>query len=163
MIDRYCPKLIVNIGLAGGLVDQIKVGDTYIVDGVIHTDYNVGKQGVYPGLKGTKILLNNQLVEKFAQAGSLSVVSCASQDKVIMGDDVRHRMAKDWDCQICDMELAAIGLVCLKNKVPLVSMKVVSDTIGSSWASMDDWNLRFAENFKGLATLLREYEKIDKY
>lgn len=200
LIDHYCPKIMVNIGLAGGLVKKLKVGDICLVSEVVHTDYNVSqyktpmeyqmshkngdvnltqtaklqsqiKPGQYPGLRGDKILLDKRLcmgmldeVEKLNEnTNSMSIVSCASQDKIIMGDEKRRALSQVWECQICDMELAGVALVALKNKVPLVSMKVVSDTIGDSYEEMENWESGLTKYSTSFRSLLKACENLYKY
>ena len=182
MIDNYEPDMLINFGLAGGLTGTMKVKDMCIVKSVVHTDYNVSlyekseednlsksnggiKPGQYPGLKGEKILLDQKLakrfyieLEKISEAGTASMVSCASQDRIVISEEKRQGLGKAWECQICDMELAGIGLVALKNKVPLVSVKVVSDTVGDGYDSLEEWEGKFLQNFKAFAALLRVCE-----
>ena len=160
LIDNYKPDCIVNLGFAGGLTSKLKVGDLCLVENVVHTDYDVSQinrdiqPGQYPGLTDEKIRLDKKLIDEMKKTSLLTMVSCASQDKIIIGDQMRQVLAEQWQCDICDMELAGICIIALKNKVPLASLKVVSDTVGDRTDSIDFSNEIFEEKFRALLALL---------
>ena len=45
---------------------------------------------------------------------------------------MKKRLREEFGCDICEMELAALALVCERNHIPLLSVKVVSDSADES-------------------------------
>jgi adenosylhomocysteine nucleosidase len=45
--------------------------------------------------------------------------------------------AEEMDSDVCDMESFCIAYICKKHNIPFVSVKVVSDVVGSN--SVKDW------------------------
>ena len=154
LIAKFDPNIILNIGTCGGLEYSMKMGDVCIVEEVVHTDYDVSciantLPGQYIGLSSERIRLNKRLIELtleyFENKRKISRASLASQDRVINGDINRIDLGEKWKCQICDMEMAGYSLIALKNKVPLVSLKIVSDSIGDNIGWNDNWEDEFDE------------------
>lgn len=165
-INKFDPEFILNVGVCGGIDPSIRKGDLCIINDFVHTDYDVScvadtLPGQYIGLSSEKIRLNENLSdyceEYLKEKNTVYRVSLASQDKVIDGDKMRTDFGNRWNCQICDMELAGYGLIALKNKVPLISLKIVSDSVGDEAAFDSEWEKEFrdlTDTIAGLASHL---------
>ena len=57
----------------------------------------------------------------------MKLVTVASGDVFVTNNDDKHRLAKEFKADICEMELAGIAIACERNNIPLFSVKVVSD------------------------------------
>ena len=166
LISKYNPQFIVNFGVCGGLENNIKKGHICIVDELVHTDYDISmasneknfiKEGQYMGLSSERIYLNEKLNSMLEESFSeilhkntfdhysdiLKRVACASQDKLIVTDENRINLGQRWKCEICDMELAGCAIIALKNRVPLVSVKLVSDSLENGMDDIEAWPLEF--------------------
>ena len=59
----------------------------------------------------------------------LEKVKLASGDKFIAGLDEKSKLAKEWSCDIVDMEGAAIALACHLYGADFLMIKAVSDAL----------------------------------
>ena len=55
------------------------------------------------------------------------LVSVASGDKFVAVKEEKQRLKREFDADICEMELAGLAIACERNNIPLFSVKVVSD------------------------------------
>ena len=62
----------------------------------------------------------------------MKLVTVASGDVFVTSSEDKHRLAKEFGADICEMELAGIAIACERNNVPLFSVKVVSDKADES-------------------------------
>lgn len=68
-------------------------------------------------------------------------VKLASGDKFVAGFEAKSKLVKDWDCDIVDMEGAAIALACHLYGADFLMIKAVSDALTEGGAE-------FYENFE---------------
>lgn len=135
LISLFDVDLIVNYGVVGALTEELKVTNICLVEKVVHYDMDtsaadrceVGRyleyQDIY--LPTTKAYV--QLIKK--QHPFIHPVICASGDKFIADETKKRALNQDFNADICDMESAAIVLICDQNKVPNLILKTVSDSI----------------------------------
>ena len=70
--------------------------------------------------------LDRQLIKFVKGIRDIKVVNCASGDQFV--EDKKEKEKRfALNCQICDMELAAIVRVCFLNNVKCLSIKCISD------------------------------------
>ena len=133
LISKLGAELIVNFGVVGGLTTEMGVSKTCIVENVVHYDFDGGgftgtAVGRYIELPDIFIPTTASLVEKaLAAEPTLRRVNCASGDKFVEGAEKKGELRDKFSCQICDMESAGIALTCLRNGVPCLLIKTVSD------------------------------------
>ena len=133
LITKYEVKLIINAGVVGALKKDLKIKELCIVKDVVHYDFDISKiddvkVGEYEGI-GIHIPLNKEYIKLLtSKYKNLNVVSCASGDKFIEEPNFINYLVTNFDTDICDMELAGITLVALKNKVNVISIKAISDS-----------------------------------
>ncbi len=146
LISRLNCEMIVNFGIVGGLTKEMSVEKICIVEKVVHYDFDVSsfgdgsKVGEYEGfgvyLPATKMFIDKALeIEP-----SLKKVVCASGDKFVEGYKSKRKLHKQFSADICEMEAAGIALTCLRNSVPFLMIKCVSD--GAKGGS-NEFNLNF--------------------
>ncbi len=135
LISVFNVDYILNYGVVGALKPELKVEDLFLVESVVHYDFDISKidgtkVGQYSEFKdvymSTNSFLNKKIIELMP---SISPVICASGDKFV--DDIvfKKQLVKDYDASICDMESAGIVRTCFKNKVPCLAIKCISDTL----------------------------------
>ena len=127
--------VIVNFGIVGGLTKEMLVSKLCIVEKIVHydfdisadCDYVVGQYSKFGNefIPATQELLNNALdIEP-----TLKKVVVASGDKFVAGKRKKHKLHKKFNADICEMEAAGIALTCIKNDVPFMMIKCVSDSL----------------------------------
>ena len=95
--------------------------DTSAVDGC-----EVG----YYDVLGSKFAENDSaLIAKAKSVLDLPVVTCASADKFVADPAEKADIAMRFEAEICDMESAAIAIVCRYNNLPCLMVKCVADTL----------------------------------
>lgn len=148
LISTFEPDMILNFGVAGGLVDNMPVMKPCVVKDVTHYQYDISQGGESPVgkymfEKERKIPTDEKLLAHVLKViPDLEVVSCASADKFVLHRDEREALARDFDCQICEMEAAGIILTARRNKVPVVMIKAISDGVSDH---MDEFLFNFED------------------
>lgn len=128
-IDKLGAEKIVNIGVAGGLYDNLTVGKIYSISQVVQYDFDLVQ------LNGTAIGTLNEFEENYLP---LSYSSAYPVKKLATGDRFNdspadHKLLTDvLNADIRDMECGAIVQVCTHAKVKCFSFKAISDVYGSS-------------------------------
>jgi adenosylhomocysteine nucleosidase len=136
MILHFKPDVIVNIGVAGGLSDNLNIGDIVIADSVAQHDMDTTALGDARGF-----LTEIELVKIPADRNILAVLedSCryaginyevgtiASGDQFVSSEDKKQFIKDTFSAKACEMEGAAIGQVCFVNKVPFGVLRAISD------------------------------------
>lgn len=127
-VDCLGARIIINIGVAGGLNNTVKIADTYAVSAVIQYDFDLTQ------LNGTPIGTLNECTENYLP---LSVAQGFEFKKVATGDrfndspDDYRLITKVLGADIREMELGAIAQVCMHAGVKCYSFKTISDLAGS--------------------------------
>ncbi|HOP74422.1 MAG TPA: 5'-methylthioadenosine/adenosylhomocysteine nucleosidase [Bacillota bacterium] len=156
MIDRFKPDYIINIGSAGGLHPELKIGDVVISTACIQYDVDLTAFGIAKGAfeEGDDgfIKADPQLA---AQCEAAMERCVAGQYKVLMGPiatgdqfndspTVKEELYREFGAYCNEMEGAAVAAVCAACQVPFVVIRSISD-------NSDEDGLTMYENFKRLA------------
>ena len=131
MIDRFHPDIMINTGVAGG-VGHTSVGDVVLASEVAYHDVWCGP-GTEPGEAAGCPRLFACGVDAAGYAARLGVKSglVASGDIFVSRqEDVRRILDMYPQAMAVDMESAAIAHTCHRRSVPMVCIRVVSDTPG---------------------------------
>ena len=133
LIDRYETEMIVNFGVVGGLTPEMAQTKTCVVEKVVHYDFDTSAYddtlpGQYFSYPDVFLRPDRRLVERaVAIEPSLKVVTCASADKFVAGEQAKTALHERWGADICEMEAAAVVLTCDRSGVPCLLIKTVSD------------------------------------
>lgn len=127
-IDLLGGDIVINLGVAGGLNNALKVAKTYAISAVVQYDFDLCQ------LNGTAIGTLNECTENYLP---LSVAEGFEVKKVGTGDRFNDSpedfklLTEVLDADIREMELGAIAQVCMHAGVKCYSFKTVSDLAGS--------------------------------
>ena len=133
LISAFGCELIMNFGVAGALIPELKVEELFLVKRTIHHDYDVStfedvKPHQYPENEDEYIPLDEELVSLVKEImPEIRLVTVASGDHFVEDREEKKSLAS-LDCEIVDMEIASIARTCFMNKVRCVSIKCISDT-----------------------------------
>jgi adenosylhomocysteine nucleosidase len=142
MIDKFSVSSIIFTGLAGTLVPYLKRGDVVISNFVGQHDFDLTAFGKRPGQvtdTGRLIEADPKLVEIAAKAYEQSVAAHRLESQMVVGtivtgdsfvaDTARIKwLQREFGAVAAEMEGAAVGQVCLSNKIPFVVIRVISDS-----------------------------------
>ncbi len=142
MILKYSPDLVINIGVAGGLSKELKIGDIAIADAVVEHDMDTTATGeplgyIY-GLETVEMPCDKKTADMLERAvgGAGDIyVQCgiiASGDQFISTQEQRNKIIDNFGAIAAEMEGASIGHVCTMNKVPFAVLRAISDGANDS-------------------------------
>ena len=136
LISVYEVELVLNFGVVGGLTSEMALSKSCVVDKVVHYEYDTTavdhcKVGQYVNLFEDEFIpTTTWLVDKACHVHpELKRVNCASGDKFVDGKEKKQALHEQFNCDICEMEAAAIALTCYRSGVPCLLIKTVSDAI----------------------------------
>jgi adenosylhomocysteine nucleosidase len=156
MIDRFSPKRIVNIGSAGGLHPEVKIGDVVISTScvqydVILTAFGI-KQGSFTEDDDGFIDADPDFIELCKKAMARCVGKeyriftgpIATGDEFNNSPERKNQLYQDFGAYCNEMEGAAVAQVCALCGVPFVIIRSISD-------KSDNDTVEMYNNFKVLA------------
>jgi len=140
LIDMYAVDCIVNIGVAGGVGKGVKIGDIIVSADLVYHDFDVTAFGHAPGYIPRLNMLSFDADEYLSGLGKetaeeitaktaadVHVGRVASGDVFVAENNKKTEIAKTFDALCVEMEGAAIGHVCVLNKIPFVVIRIISD------------------------------------
>ncbi len=141
MISQFGADAIVNTGVAGGIMSDLRQCDLVVADAFIQHDIDttalgdpmgyVSELGVVEMVCSRR--LSNVLCDISSQARRGQI---ATGDQFIADHDKAVRIAQEFGAAACDMEGGAIAQVCMMNKVKFAAVRCISDNADGS-AGMD--------------------------
>ena len=137
MILKFLPKLIINIGVAGGLTNEINIGDVVIATEVVQHDVDTSAigdpVGMISGINIINIPCSPKAVAALKKAADEMKDFKALTGIVASGDQFLNDKAKTkwiaetFNAVACEMEGGSIGQVCYINNVDFGVIRAVSD------------------------------------
>lgn len=146
MVDFFAPRLVLNIGVAGGIGEQVHIGDVVIATACVEYDFDtsavdgcpVGEMTL-PGFEEplrkqpcdqalAKLLAEES--EKLYGHAHLGVV--ATGDQFVANPKVGEWLRSEFEALACEMEGGAIAHACLVNRVPCGVLRTISDNANDS-------------------------------
>lgn len=148
MVLRYSPDYIINTGVGGTLTDKLGIGDVAIAVSAVQHDMDTTPLGDPRGyidvIKEVYLKCDERVVSLVEKACAAEKISCvkgtiATGDQFIHSEEKKNEIKSHFaDCVCCDMEGAAVGQICLVNKVPFAVIRAISDNAGGE--SPADYN-----------------------
>lgn len=127
-IDKFGADVIINLGVAGGLNDGVKIGEIYAVSETVQFDVDLVQ------INGTPLGTLNEFQTPYLPltcGAGFEQKKVATADR--FNDDRRdYLLLKNvFGADIRDMECAAIAQVCAHNKKTMYAYKIISDLAGN--------------------------------
>ena len=152
MIQKYRPRLIIHMGVAGALIDELKIGDVVVAECCVQYDVDTSALGDPVGLVST---VNRILFEcdgdvsdaiRTCAAGDFAVRSgvVSTGDRFLTKADDKKWISQTFGALTCDQESCAVAQVCFVNRTPVAVVRAISD-------ATDEANADEYENFLPLA------------
>lgn len=138
LILRYDPKFILNIGVAGGIDNNLKIGDIVIGENAVEHDFDVSvfpnrKKGQIPGFPDVKIPCTPWITELLTKCANEipDIKKCSGTiltgDQFINSSDKISELKKEFGGIACEMEAGSIAQVCHINNIEFGIIKSISD------------------------------------
>ena len=176
MLNRYPISEVIFTGIAGGVADGTQVLDEVIATRLVENDYGILSNDGFewrsgdPGTGGEEGIYYDcdpQLVQ-FAYDAAVEVVgedhvfkgTIATGDQFIANSEYVEKLRKDHDAYACEMEGAAIAVVCIKYDTPFVVLRALSDKAdGKARDSYENLGDIAADNSSNIVIKMLEYLK----
>lgn len=135
LISLYKVEAIINFGIVGSLREDVSLGNTCVVERIVDYSFDTseidccepGRHLAYPTVF---LPADKGLMDKAQQiVPNLIKVTCASGNKFVGTAEEKRRLRAEFDCDIVEMEAAAIQLIGDMHAVPCLFIKGISDTL----------------------------------
>ena len=163
MLNKYPISKVIFTGIAGGVADDTQVLDVVVGTRLLEHDYGIltndgfqwrsGDPG-YGNKDGEYYACDPQLVD-LAYEAAVKVVgkehthkgTIATGDQFVASEDYVKKLKEDYDAYACEMEGAAIAVICINYKTPFVVIRSLSDKAdGNAHDSYEDFGDRAGDN-----------------
>ncbi len=154
LVDKFDVDYIINVGIAGGVGQEIYPGDIVIANSLVQHDVDTSafgdKLGQIPRMEAYDFKCSNLLISHGKIAcSSLENVNTfvgriVSGDQFIANSEKIKWLNKEFNALACEMEGASIAHVAYLNDVPFLIIRSISDNANNG-AHMD------YEKFKPIA------------
>lgn len=135
LCDCFSIEMLVNFGVVGALTKELAVMDTCFVEKVVHYDMDtsavdhceVGRYLEYPDIY---LRTDSRLLAMARELyPDIPVVTAACADKFVARSEDKSRLHREFGADICDMESAAVVLICDLHHIPCLLVKTISDSL----------------------------------
>jgi adenosylhomocysteine nucleosidase len=144
MCVKYSPKYLINIGVAGSLSKELRVGDVVIASSVVQHDIDSTQIGFpfgfIPIVEDIHIKCSERLVNKLTELCDATVGVVATGDTFVSKAEDKDFIVQNFQAIAAEMEGGSIGHVCFVNGVEFVVIRCMSDNAD------DDSDVDFEEN-----------------
>lgn len=134
LTDNFSLQYIVNVGVAGGLNNNLQIGDIVIGKNLVQHDFDItafGHEKGYITDTGKIFKSDEALVAKFEKINiddtKIITGTIASGDIFVQDIKMKEKIYTKFNCDCVEMEGAAIGQVCFLNKLPFIVIRAISD------------------------------------
>ena len=137
LIDNFDIDYIINVGTAGGLNDDVEIGDIVIAEKLVQHDFDITgfghEKGYISGIgkyfNCNKGLINKakETMEKFNSNFNIIIGTIATGDIFVQDMALKNRIKEEFDADCVEMEGAAIAQVCTLDKIPFIVIRAISD------------------------------------
>ena len=138
MIERYQPSLLLNIGVAGALAEEMDIADIVVADSAVEHDMDTSPLGDPPGMiSGPNIVhmpVDPTATDRLAAAADrlgmrFFRAAIATGDRFIERLEEKRAIAARFAAAACDMEGGAIAQVAMTVGTPYAAYRAISDTL----------------------------------
>ncbi|MBS5793639.1 MAG: 5'-methylthioadenosine/adenosylhomocysteine nucleosidase [Lachnospirales bacterium] len=138
LIDLYAVDYIINVGVAGAINKDLKIGDVVIATDTMHHDmdttYFGDDIGIIPRMEESAFKADNELIEialksssDVAENNNVVTGRIVSGDQFLCDIEKKNKIWSHFKASCVDMESAAIGQACYLNKIPFCIIRSISD------------------------------------
>lgn len=143
MADFYSPRLILNIGVAGGVGPDVHIGDAVVGTSCVQFDFDGtalgdplaqisvptggGRQDVinFPCDQALSAVLKEEAEKLYDGTVHSGVI--ATSDRFVADPKLGNWLHDTFGALACEMEGGAIAHVCMANSIPCVVLRSISD------------------------------------
>ena len=146
LIDDFDVTNIINVGIAGGIGEDVCPGDVVIADNLVQYDMDTtafgDRVGQVPRVDCYEFICDKSMVNIAKKSCSKLKEIKTYIGRIVTGNQFIASIEKtkwlsyEFGALACEMEGASIGQVCYLNKIPFVVIRSISDNANNG-AHMD--------------------------
>jgi adenosylhomocysteine nucleosidase len=144
MLLHFRPALIVNVGVGGGLLPGMRIGDIAIASHVVQHDMDTSPlgepRGYISNLQCVRVPCCAQAVSALLEAAQglkevrAHVGVIATGDRFVDKQEIKADLTEQFGAIACEMEGAAVGQVCALHGAAFCVVRAISDGAGEGSA-----------------------------
>lgn len=138
LIDLYGVDIVINMGIAGGILKDLKVGDVVISKDLLYHDFDAtafgSKLGDIPRMKTSIFEADEELIAlakdvsiKILGENKTHIGRISSGDIFVSSKELKSKIWNEFKSYCVEMEGAAVAHTCHLNKVPFIVIRTISD------------------------------------
>ena len=138
LIDKFEIEYIINVGVAGGLSDDLEIGDIVIGKKLVQHDFDLTAIGYPKGFiseeLGREFLSNQNLINKCEKIIdtelndiNVKIGTIATGDVFCNKVALKEEVVKEFGADCIEMEGASIAQVCTLCNIPFIVIRSISD------------------------------------
>ena len=169
MIEYYSPEIIINIGTAGSLIEEIRNKDVIVAIDSVQHDFDISpfgwEKGELPELGLVSLKCDEKFLDAVKKIGDIGHTihfgRILSGDQVVVDQDVKFNLTSCFGGLCAEMEGAAVGQACAMNNVPYAIIRGISDGDDEDQKNEFFSNIESVSEINGrvLLAALEEYVK----
>ncbi len=138
MIFHYSPRIIINLGVAGGLQKDLSIGDIVIGSNCVQYDFDTtalgDPLGLLPLINKVHIPCDPSLISSMKHSLSLmknisyQIGTIATGDLFVSSKEKKQFLVENFNALCCEMEGGAIAHACYLYQIPFVVVRSISDS-----------------------------------
>lgn len=144
------PDLVLQAGIGGSLDESLPLGDTFVISSDTIADVGVEENGNFQTLFNLKLASENAPPlsggtlqnphHHLMQNTGLPLAAAISVNEISTRPERIQYYRQQWQAQIESMEGAALHYVCLKENIPFLQIRSVSNYVGER--NKNNWRLK---------------------
>lgn len=163
MLNLYPISKVIFTGIAGSVADESQVLDEVIATRLVEHDYGIlsndrfewcsgdpgagGEPGIYYDCDPQLIQLACDAAVEVVGNDHVFKGTVASGDQFIANSEYVQKLRSDYGAYACEMEGAAVAVVCIRYKTPFVVIRALSDKAdGNAHESYENFRDTAADN-----------------
>lgn len=175
LIQRFAPRLVINVGVAGGVGKEVRIGDLVAASACVQYDYDTTAIGepaatlTMRRLEGEPELVREFPCDRAAAAllleearsvyGGAHLGVIATGDAFVADGEKNRALGEAYSAKAVEMEGGSIAQVCYMNRVPCAVLRAISDNADDT-AHMDFPEFARSSSEKSAELLRRTLAKL---
>jgi len=131
MCIKYSPDYLINIGVAGNLSKDLKVGDLVAAASVVQHDIDSSQLGfplgLIPSVNAINIKCSEKLISILSGFDDVKHGVIATGDQFVWKKETKDFISNNYQAIAAEMEGGSIGQVCYLNNIDFVVIRCISD------------------------------------
>lgn len=135
---RKGAEIVITTGLAGGIDSSLKQGDVVLANKVCYHDVWCGSPNAKGQVQDLPLYYDldenlSKTLRTMVENNSYKYGLTVTGDQFLTDVDCLNKIKTDFPKALAvDMESASVAQTCYLNKVPFISLRIISDVVGSN-------------------------------